>query len=83
MLKSNIKKVLKGASIAVSIFLLNILVLLPFLAGHSLHSYWESAGKVILLLAMGTFLVCVIKVAAIYASYQAARDTRREFRDID
>jgi protein-S-isoprenylcysteine O-methyltransferase Ste14 len=75
------KKTLHAAAWAGGGLLLNILCIVPFLAGHSLHRYWEVIGKNLLLLAMALFLWCVLKVGAVWASWQSARETRREFRD--
>ena len=76
-------KVLRDALIAGALLLLNVLLLVPFLAGHFLHSHWESVGKFLLTTALGLFLWFVSKAGAVWASYQAAKETRREFRDIE
>jgi protein-S-isoprenylcysteine O-methyltransferase Ste14 len=67
----------RNAQWAGSCFLLNILLIVPFLYGHSLHSHWESFGKYLLLTAMASFLWFVIKAGFVWSSWQSARETRR------
>jgi protein-S-isoprenylcysteine O-methyltransferase Ste14 len=75
------KKTLKEAAWAGAALLLGILCIGPFLYGHSLHRYWEMIGKYLLILAMGLLLWFVYKAGLVWASWQAARDTRREYGD--
>jgi hypothetical protein len=75
------RKTLRGAVLAGSCLLLNILLVVPFLQGHFLHTYWESVGKFLLLTAMALFLWFVFKAGLVWASLQSAKETRREFGD--
>jgi hypothetical protein len=46
----------KRATMFVGMLLVaSMAALVPFLAGHSLHSHWEKTGKKILLLSMGLY----------------------------
>jgi hypothetical protein len=54
----------------------------PFLAGHSLHRYWNTA-KYLVYSAMALWVWLICKVGLIWASWQSARETRREFDDPD
>jgi hypothetical protein len=45
-------------------FFLNCVSVGPFLYGHSLHVYWESFGKYLVLLAMGLLVVFVYCAAS-------------------
>lgn len=57
---------------------INILCIVPFSVGHRLHSHWEAA-KFLVLSAMAFFLWFVLKMGGVWASWQSARETRREF----
>jgi hypothetical protein len=63
-----------GAALAI-----NVLCIVPFSAGHRLHSHSDIA-KYLVFTAMGLFLWFVIKVGLVWASWQSARETRREFQ---
>jgi hypothetical protein len=65
---------------AACLFGLNILCIVPFLAGHPLNRYWPIA-RYLLFTAMGLWVWLVLKVGALWASWQSARETRREFND--
>jgi hypothetical protein len=75
------KKVLRDAAWAAAALVINILCLIPFLYGHSLHRYWDVFGKYLLLLALAAFLWLVLKAGLIWASWQAACETRHEYGD--
>ena len=75
------KKLNREAIWAGAVLLLDILCVVPFLYGHSLHRYWEAIGKYLLLLAMALFLWFVLRVGNAWSSWQSARETRREFGD--
>ncbi len=75
------RKMRRAAIWAGAALLLNLLCIDPFLYGHSLHRYWDTTGKYLLLLAMAVFLWFVLRVAFVWTSWQSARDTRREFGD--
>jgi len=49
----------------------------PFLAGHSLHAYWNSIGKQLLLLPLALFIVFVYMCAMWYAAWQAFSDVEK------
>lgn len=70
----------RGAALAAGALLLNICLVIPFLAGHPLHSHWEKIGKYLVSFAMVTLLWCVQKVGYAYASYEAAKEMRKGFR---
>ena len=55
-----------------------VLLIGPFLKGHSLHSYRGNFGKYLLLLAMAELLLFVYFWGLVYASWQSAKETRRE-----
>jgi hypothetical protein len=75
------KKMNRAAIWAGAVLLLDILCVVPFLYGHSLHRYWEAIGKYLLLLAMALFVWFVLRVGYVWSSWQSARETRREFGD--
>ena len=59
-------------------FVCNILSIVPFLAGQPLHRYWGT-GRYLLFPAgvlLGWF---VVSLGSVWASWQSARETRREF----
>lgn len=76
-----LKRTKKDATYAGMALLINILGIIPFLKGHSLHRYWETIGKYLDLTAMALLLWFVIKVGFIWSAWQSARETRREFGD--
>ena len=67
-----------GALKAIVLFGLNILCIVPFLAGHELHRYWPIA-KYLIFSAIGLLTWLVLKVGALWASWRSARETRREY----
>jgi hypothetical protein len=60
----------------------NILAVIPFLAGHSLHKQWESVGKNVLASAMALFLAFVY-VGGNYSTFWSylrnVKKTHKEF----
>ena len=64
---------------AAAALVINILCIVPFLVGHRLQSHWDIA-KYLVFTAMGLFLWFVMKVGLLWASWQSARETRREFQ---
>jgi hypothetical protein len=58
-------------------FFLNCASVGPFLYGHSLHVYWESFGKYLVLLAMGLLVVFVYCAALWYSAWMALRDVTK------
>ena len=63
---------------AAVLLLVSIPCLLPFTAGHYLNRYWNVA-RVLVWVTLGTFLWFFYKIMLIWASWQASRETRREF----
>lgn len=49
----------------------------PFLAGHSLHAYWEPFGKYLVFVAMALLVVFVLCTGFFYSSWQALRDFKK------
>lgn len=45
----------------------------PFLAGFPLHDYWNSAGKYLLLLCMGFFIVFIFEAGFTYVLWSSKR----------
>jgi hypothetical protein len=76
-----LKKTIKDALWAGAALLLDIICVNQFLYGHPLHRYWDAIGKYLLMLALGLLLWFVMKVGTVWASWQSARETRREFGD--
>ncbi len=70
----------RAAVLAAALFAFDVACLVPFLDGFPLHSYWNF-GKWLLLAAFPLLLWLVAKVGAVWASWQSARETRREFDD--
>lgn len=62
------------------IFLVSIICLFPFTAGHYLNRYWNLA-RILVYVSLACFLWFFYKVMLIWASWQSAREIRREFRD--
>jgi hypothetical protein len=63
------------------LFIVTIACLFPFTAGHYLNRYWNSA-RILVYLVLASFLWLLYKVMLIWASWQSARETRREFGDL-
>ena len=68
---------------ATAVFIGTLLTVTPFLYGHSLHIYWEKVGKYLVILAMGELLWFVLWWGFVYASWQSAREIRREMADLE
>jgi predicted nucleic acid-binding protein len=60
--------------------LLCILCIVPFLAGHPLHRYWERM-KFLIYIADALIVWFCLKAAFVWSSWQSTREIRREFRD--
>jgi hypothetical protein len=58
-------------------FFLNCAAIAPFLAGHFLHGYWETFGKLLLLLSMGFFLSFVYCGALLWGAWTMLHDLKR------
>ena len=75
---ARLKVTIFAARKAFVILAINILCIVPFSAGHWLHSHWGVA-KFLVFSAMAFFLWFVLKMGSVWASRQSARETRREF----
>jgi hypothetical protein len=53
------------------------LAVVPFLLGHSLHAYWETVGKIFLVLDMAELPVMVICWSAAFGAWRIAHETQR------
>ncbi len=76
----DLRKCIVAAGWAGGALLINILCIVPFLAGHFLHKYWEST-KFLVYTAEGLLLWFVYKASAVWASWKSAKDTRKEYGD--
>jgi len=63
---------------AAALLLASILCLLPFTAGHYLYRYWNVA-RILVWVTLATFLWLLFKIMLIWVSWQASKETRREF----
>jgi hypothetical protein len=61
-------------------FIVTVLCVLPFMAGHSLNRYWDHA-RILVWVSLASFLWFFYKTMLIWASWQSSRETRREFGD--
>ncbi len=61
--------------------LANILCIIPFLSGYPMHDQWDHGAKYLLISAYLLLLWFVIKAGSVWASWQSARETRRDFGD--
>ena len=80
--KDLFQKVIR-AGWATAVFVGTMLAVTPFLYGHSLHAYWEKVGKYLVILAMSELLWIVLWWGFVYASWQSAREVRREMTDME
>jgi hypothetical protein len=78
--RERFREVTRSALRAAVAFALNAGCIVPFLDGHSLHRYW-GAARYLIWTAMALLVWLVYKVALIWAAWQSARETRREFGD--
>lgn len=74
--KSYAKRALRVAAA----FAINVACIVPFLAGHRFHSHWHTA-RFLVWSAMALFLWLVLAIGRVWAYWQSARETRREFED--
>jgi hypothetical protein len=61
---------------------INIMMIVPFLAGHGFHNQWNYA-RYLLFTAEALLLWFLLKASLVWAAWQSARETRREFEDLD
>lgn len=72
-------KACKSSAVMAGIALLiNIAIIVPFSAGHRLHSHWQQA-RFLVFTAELLFLWFVIKVGYVWSSWQSSREVRREY----
>jgi hypothetical protein len=67
----------RRAFIATFLFFLSCASVVPFLAGHSLHSYWNVVGKYLVLLSMALLLGFVYCNALFYEAWQIHRSYKK------
>ena len=72
----------KVALISVSVLLLLVGLLIPFLAGFPLHSRWDSIGKYLLLLIAVPFLMGTYLVGQFAIRLQVRNEFRRDLTDL-
>ncbi len=53
------------------------LFVVPFLAGHSLHSHWDSFGKYLVLLSMTLLLIATYCAALWWIAWRALLDVKK------
>jgi hypothetical protein len=51
----------------------------PFLAGHSLHHYWDSFGKYLILVSMALLIVFVYCVGLYWGALSQVRELKRTY----
>jgi len=49
----------------------------PFLYGHSLHSYWDSFGRFLILVAMALLVVLVYCTGLLWGAWLSLRDLQK------
>jgi hypothetical protein len=59
------------------LLLASVGALVPFLAGHALHSHWEKIGKKVLLLSMGLFGAFVYTAGHTWIYWYGLRELRK------
>ena len=67
-----------SAAKAGAALLINIAIVVPFSAGHQLHSHWQQA-RFLIFTAELLFLWFVLKVGFVWSSWQSSREVRREY----
>lgn len=75
------RRLRREAVVAAALFGLDVACLVPFFQGFPLHAYWDY-GKWLLIAAFPLFLWLILKFGALWASWQSAREARREFDDV-
>ena len=78
-----LRRMFRTAAWATAIFVTTIVAIIPFLAGHSLHLYWDGFGKYLIFVAEAELLWFVLRWGYVYSAWQSARETRREMSDPD
>jgi len=67
----------KQAAFATAAFTLICALDFPFLKGHSLHHYWESWGKLLLLISMTLWVPYVFIIGRAVSAWIFLRDLKR------
>ena len=75
------KKTIRAATWAGIALAADFLCFIPFSGEHFLNRYFEPFGRMILLVALILLLWFVYKAGLVWASFQSAKETRREFSD--
>jgi hypothetical protein len=75
-----LRSCIRSAVRAGVLLLVTTFCLYPFTAGHYLNKYWDRA-RILVYVSLVSFLWFFYKVMLIWASWQSARETRREFGD--
>jgi len=57
--------------------LMDCAFVVPFLYGHSLHTYWESFGKYLVLVAMALLVVLVYCAGLLWGAWVSLSDLRK------
>jgi hypothetical protein len=76
---AQLKRRIIDAAWATAAFATVVIFIIPFSAGHRFHRYWEIA-KYLIWVAMALWAWLVLKAGLIWAEWQSARETRREFQ---
>jgi hypothetical protein len=77
------KKTLRSAAWAGIGLLAVFLCLAAPSFSHYFDHYWQSMKQYLLIAWMTSLVWFVIKVGCVWASWQSARETRKEFRDLE
>ena len=79
--RARTRKMLRSAGWATAVFVLTVLVIGLFSAGHSLHRYANRGAKYLVFLAQAELVWVVCRWGFVWSSWAAARETRREMGD--
>jgi hypothetical protein len=75
--KQLLRRRTKQAIYATVVFSASCAAVSPFLEGHSLHRYWESFGKYLVLLSMGLLIPFIIYVGRAISAWLFVRDVQK------
>ncbi|WP_109488000.1 hypothetical protein [Occallatibacter savannae] len=73
---AKLKKFYIAAVVSGVLLILTIVTIVPFLAGHSLHSRWEDIGRYLVMLAMGLLPVFMFSAALSFGLWRYSRGLR-------
>ena len=62
---------------SLGVFFVSCSSVIPFLYGHSLHMYWESFGKYLVLLSMALLTVAVTCTGILWGAWSSVRDLEK------